>query len=375
MRARIVAAMCIMMAGLTGCITGGKQFAYVVGPTANEVFQFQILANGQLAALSPGNFPGGTTPVSVVIHTSGLFAYIANFSGNAVTLLAVNRGNGQLTVPVNTNPIPPPTPPNVFNTGNGPIALAQNPAGTFLFVANQGSGDVDAFTIDPSTGNLGFLKATAIVNQPPPPAPPLPTAHPSAIAVAPNGNLLFTADPVLGEIAAFSIDSKGGLTEVTGSPFVIGGGATPVSITVDPSSRFLYASDPAHNAVLGFAIQSNSLSPIAGSPFAAGTQPLGLTLAPQGAVLYVANHGSNNISAFVIDSSTGALAAVPGSPFATAGQGPNFVAASSTSVYATDQGTNDVSAFTIGANGALSPVTGSPFNVATSPVSITLVNQ
>ncbi|HEY6293130.1 MAG TPA: beta-propeller fold lactonase family protein [Terriglobia bacterium] len=375
MRAKVVAALCMMMTGLTGCITGGKQFAYVIGPSTNEVFQFQILSNGQLTALTPNNFPGGPTPVSVVIHTSGLFAYVANFAGNAVTLLAVNRGNGQLTVPVNTNPIPPPTPANVFNTGTGPIALAQSPAGTFLFVANQGSGDIDAFSIDQSTGNLGFLAATAIVQQPSPPAPPVPGAHPNSMAISPNGNLLLTADPVLGEVAAFSVDSNGGLTEVAGSPFVIGGGATPTFITVDPSSRFAYVSDPAHNSILGFSMQSNQLTPIPGSPFAAGTQPLGMTLSPQGAVLYVANRGSNNVSAFVIDSNSGALATVPGSPFATAGQGPNFVAASSTFVYVTDQTTNDVSAFTIGANGALSPVTGSPFNVATSPLSITLVSQ
>src|SRR5262245_9641063 len=179
MRAGIVAALCVMMAGLTGCITGGKQFAYVVGPGSNEVFQYQIHANGQLAALSPGNFPGGAGPTSIVIHTSGLFAYVANFSGNAVTLLAVNRGNGQLSVPVNTNPIPPPTPPNVFNVGTGPIALAQHPAGTFLYVANQGSGDIDIFTIDQGTGNLAAATGSPVQITP----SNTPASHPSSIAV------------------------------------------------------------------------------------------------------------------------------------------------------------------------------------------------
>ena len=54
----------------------------------------------------------------------------------------------------------------------------------------------------------------------------------------------------------------------------MGAGATPVFVTVDASSRFLYVSDPAHNSVLGFSIQSNSLTAITGSPFAAGSQPL-----------------------------------------------------------------------------------------------------
>jgi 6-phosphogluconolactonase len=371
MRAGVVAAVCVMMAGLTGCITGGKQFAYVVGPGSNEVFQYQMQSNGRLVALNPGNFPGGAGPVSVVIHTSGLFAYVADFSGNAVTLLAVNRGNGQLSVPVSTSPIPPPTPANVFNTGTGPISLAQTPAGTFLYVANQGSGDIDIFTIDPSTGSLSNAQGSPFKITP----NNTPASHPSSIAISPNGALLFVSDPTLGTVSVFSIASNGSLTAIAGSPFSMGAGATPTFLTVDASSRFLYVSDPAHNSVLGFSIQSNALTPISGSPFAAGTQPAGMTAGPQGAFLFVANHGSNNISAYVIDSKTGALAPVSGSPFATAGHGPNFVAATSTFVYATDQTTNDISAFNIGNNGTLTPVTGSPFNVATSPVWITVVNQ
>jgi YVTN family beta-propeller protein len=359
------------MAGVTGCISGGKQFAYVVGPGTNEVFQFRMQANGHLVALNPGNFPGGAGPVSTLIHTSGLFAYVADFSGNSVTLLAVNRGNGQLSVPAATSPIPPPTPPNVFNTGTGPISLAQTPAGTFLYVANQGSGNIDIFAIDPSTGNL-----TAATGSPFQITPGnTPASHPSSIAVTPDGKVLFVSDPTLGTVSAFTIAGNGSLTAVTGSPFSTGAGTTPTFVTVDASSRFLYVSDPAHNSVLGFTIQSNALAPISGSPFAAGTQPLGMTAAPQGALLFVANHGSNNVSAYVIDANTGALAPVSGSPFATAGQGPNFVAATSTFVYVTDQTTNDIAAFSIGANGTLTAVTGSPFNVAVSPVSITLVSQ
>jgi 6-phosphogluconolactonase len=371
MRAGIVAALCVMMAGLAGCTTGGKQFAYVVGPGTNEVFQFQMSTNGQLAALNPNNFPGGAGPVSVVIHTSGLFAYVADFSGNSVTLLAANRGNGQLTTPVNTSPIPPPTPANVFNTGTGPISLAQTPAGTFLYVANQGSGDIDIFTIDPSTGNLGLANGSPFQITP----GNTPASHPSSMAITSDGKLLFVSDPTLGTVSEFSIASNGSLTAVGGSPFSVGAGATPTFVTVDSSSRFLYVSDPAHNSVLGFTIQSNALTPINGSPFAAGTQPLGMTAAPQGALLFVANHGSNNVSAYAIDANTGALAPVSGSPFATAGKGPNFVAATSTLVYVTDQTTNDISAFAIGTNGTLTPVSGSPFNVAVSPVGMTVVNQ
>lgn len=371
MKARILAALLVAM-GLTGCISGGKQFLYVTGPGTNEVFQFQIHSNGALTALTPENSAAGSNPVAVLIHPPGDFAYIANFLGNNVTLLAVNKGNGQLSVPVNTNPIPPSTPPNIFAAGTGPIAMAMGPAGTFLYVANQGSGNITGFTIDPTTGNLGAVAGSPFLITP----GNTPASHPRSIAVSPKGNFLFVTDPALGTVASFSIDAHGVLTESAGSPFALGAGATPAFVTVEATGRFVYVTDPAHNSVLAFSIQSGgSLSPITGSPFAAGNQPGAMTSGPQGAALYVANQGSNDVSAFVIDSNTGALGAVTGSPFLTGGKGPSYLAASSTFLYVTDATTNDVAAFTIGSNGALKAVVGSPFNVPTSPTWVTLVSE
>jgi 6-phosphogluconolactonase (cycloisomerase 2 family) len=81
------------------------------------------------------------------------------------------------------------------------------------------------------------------------------------------------------------------------------------------------------------------------------------------------------VSGFVIDFGSGALAAVPGSPFATGGKGPAFATSSGSFVYVADKTTNDVAVFAIGKNGTLAAVTGSPFNVATSPQWITLVKE
>jgi 6-phosphogluconolactonase len=375
MKTRIFLALFLMAGGLTGCISGGKQFGYLTGPGTNEVFQFRLLANGTLAPLDPPNAAVGSNPVSVLIHPSGLFAYIANFAGNNVTLLSVNKGNGELAVPTNTNPVPSPTPPNIFNTQTGPVALAISPNGSFLYALNQTSGNISAFVVDPTNGNLSVIS---------PPAPPLPNpppppffgsiVSPSSIAISPNGNFLFVTSPSQKTVSCFSIDSKGLLTEVAGSPFAAG--ASPRFVMVEPSSRFLYVADSASNAVLGFSIQSGgALAPLNGSPFAAGAQPVAMATNPQGSLLYVANQGSNNVSAFVVDVTSGALGAIGGSPFPTGGQGPSFLAASGAFLYVTDQTSNDVAAFSIGSNGGLTAITGSPFNVATSATWITLINE
>ncbi len=359
MKARILWAS-LLIAGLAGCSSGGKQFLYTTGPGTPEVFQFRMHSNGSLTALSQPNASVGPNPVSVVIHPSGDFAYIADFGGNSVTLLTVNRGNGELTVPPNPSPIPPPTPANVFNTGTGPIAMAAAPAGGFLYVLNQGSSNITAFTVDPTTGSLGAVAGSPFA---------LPCSG-SSIAITPKGDALFVTCPTAGTLEALTIDSHG----VLSAPTVASSGGSPTFATVDPTGHFLYYADAVNNNVVGFTVGSNgslTLLPAAG---AAGLQPVALATDPQGALLFVANKGSNNVSVFVIDSKTGALGAVAGSPFPTGGRGPNFLAATGTFLYVTDQLTNDVAALAIGTNGALTPVTGSPFNVATQPVWVALGN-
>lgn len=376
MRARTISALCVMtvaVAGaalLNGCASGHKQFAYVVGQGTNEVFEFRAQSNGTLTPLGQPNFPAGSNPAAVAVHTSGDFLYVADFGGNDVTLLDINKSNGNLSVPTNNSVVAPVTPPNVFTTDGGPVALAMSPTAPFLFVANQSSGDVTVFAVDPGTGSLGQIQGS--------PFPISPASNPHSLAVSPKGNFLFLANPTQGTVTAFAIGNNGALTAVPGSPFAMGTGASPNSVTVERTGRFLYVADTAHNVVLGFSIGSGGgLTAINGSPFAAGTQPVAVGADPQGALLFAANSGSNNVSAYVIDASTGALGQASGSPFATGGRGPSSVAvnADSTVLYVTDGITNDIAALAIRSDGSLKPLTGSPFGLAASGTSIALVSR
>src|SRR5450631_400176 len=58
---------------------------------------------------------------------------------------------------------------------------------------------------------------------------------------------------------------------------------------------------------------TGALTPMAGSPFAAGTSPTSVTVSPNGAFAYVANANSANVSAYTINGGTGALTPVAGS--------------------------------------------------------------
>ena len=365
-----IAFLAVCAAGfLSGCASGHKEFVYVTGPGTNETFEFREQANGSLVPLGTPNFPVGSNPVALAPHSSGDFLYIADFSGNDVTLLDINKSNGNLSVPVSTSIVSPVNPANIFSTDKGPVSLAMSPVSPFLYAVNQTASNVTAFTVDPGSGSLGIVRGS--------PFPIQPVSHPAAVAIAPAGNFLFVANGTEGTIAVFSIGGNGALAQA-GLPISVGAGATPASIAVEHSGRFLYVTDSAHNAVAGFAIQTNgALTPISGSPFAAGVTPLGLGIDPQGALLFVANSGSNTVSAYAIDSSTGALGAVSGSPFPTGGVGPSAVAVDSDTnfVYVTEQTSHDIAAFAIASNGALGTVKGSPFGVATSAKAITVVRR
>jgi 6-phosphogluconolactonase len=365
MKARIFAALCVAVIGLSGCIKGEKSFFYVTGQGTNEVFGFRIHSNGSLTALGTPNFTAGSRPASLAIHPPGDFFYIANSAGNNVTLLDINNGNGNLSVPPTNSALPPLTPPNIFDAGTTPIAMAVAPNAPRLYVANRDSGDISAFLIDPTNGNLGLVNGS--------PFKVVPGAstltNPQSLAITPTGNFLYTANATQGTIAGFAIGSDGALTPVPGSPFAVGtAGASPSFILVHPGGNFLYAADPAHNALLGFSIQSNgAISAISGSPFAAGTGAVALSVTPQGSFLYAANPGDNTVSAYIVDGGSGKLTPVTGSPFPTGGNGPGFVLATGSFVYVADQATNDIAGFSIGRNGTLTKVPGSPFSVAVSP--------
>ena len=374
MRARTISALWVVLgvlmvgaAGLlSGCVAGHKQFAYTVGAGTNEIFSFKALRDGTLTPLATPNFAAGSNPTALAVHTNGNFLYIADFAGNNLLLLDINRGNGLLSTPASTSIVVPVTPPNVFNTGAGPIAVAMSPTAPFLYSANQTEGDITGFTVNPGDGTLSFIQNFPLAAG----------AHPQSLVISPKGDFLFVANPGQATVEVFAISSKGLLAEVAGSPFAMGAGATPNALAVAPSGRFLYVADSAHNAILGFAVQANgAISAISGSPFAAGVLPGALAVDPQGALLYAANTGSNSISAYVIDSASGALGAVNGSPFATGGTGPSALTVDSTTtvLYVSEQASHDIATFGILANGTLKPVTGSPFSVATSAQAIALV--
>jgi 6-phosphogluconolactonase len=349
-------------------------FAYVVGQGDNGIRGFAEKTTGDLSPLAVASFATNPRPVSMVLHPSKNFLYVPNLTSNTVAGFNIDHVNGILS-PIGTAlpPTPVCTSPAVCSN---PVAVAVNPGGQFLFVLNQGSASpavaasISVFSIDTGRGLLtpvaGSPFAFASLSAP----------NPQFLVASPTAGFLYVSNGTSGTISAFSIASNGALSEVAGSPFTVGAGATVAGITIDSKGQFLYAADSANNKIASFSISGGgTLAAVAGSPFTAGTKPVAVAVDSTASFLYAANQGSNNVSAFKI--SSGALTEISGSPFAVVTTGtvgtpqPSFltVDVSNTFLYVANFGSSSISAFGIKAtDGTLGLVTDSPFPQAIQPL-------
>lgn len=201
------------------------------------------------------------------------------------------------------------------------------------------------------------------------------------MAPASAASLAFVSNSGSGTVSAFTVNTAGSLTPVSGSPFSAGAGAEFMAL--DSVHNLLFVSNQSANSLSVFSINTSSgiLTPVAGSPFATGSRPTGVAVAPMAGLVFVGNQNDSSVSVFGINSMTGALTAVAGSPV-TGIANPFGLAVNPAGTllfvnnFRDDNtgGANAVSAFQINSNGTLTPAgapvaTSSPAGI-TSPVGI-----
>jgi 6-phosphogluconolactonase len=226
----------------------------------------------------------------------------------------------------------------------------------FAYVADQGSGKILGYVLNSANGKLTPIAGSPFSTG---------KSGSTSVAVDPAGRFLYATNQFAGDndVSGFRIDCDSGrLTPIQGSPFAAG--SAPTAVAIDPSGRFAYVANRGSNNVSAYTIDEKSgrLSPVTGSPFAAGTFPSAIAVDPLGKFVYVANKSSNNVSGYAINSSTGGLTPLPGSPYA-AQNSPSSVAVDPNDrwVYVANQGSDDISGYFLDSTtGALSPLFTSP---------------
>jgi len=266
--------------------------------------------------------------------------------------------------------------PEINSLGNGAVAGSTPDTITFGYVKTQAA-NYQVSVLGPQAQYCSVTQngSGPIVDANSGNAAAYPTVQ--VVCIGPAARFAYVANAGSANISAFSVNaSTGALSALASSPVSVPASSQLYEIKTDPTGRFLYAVDQSANKIFGFSINSSdgSLTAVTGSPFATGTAPQSLAFDSTGLFVYVSNSGSNNISAFSLNSSTGVLAPLAGSPYTVSGTNPtpNQIVRAGNHLYVTDSGTNSIDVFSIAAGtGALTEgVAASPFATGTSPYSI-----
>ena len=248
----------------------------------------------------------------------------------------------------------PPTLPS--SVGNDMVIVSKK----FLYLPQNDSLTIQAFTIDRTTGTL-----TAISGG------PFPTAGADSITSDPAGRFLFAGNDNTGQVSVFQINSTtGALVAAPGSPFSAFNLDFAHVLAVDGTGQFLYVGQslPAL-PVYAFAIDQNNgaLSPAVGSPFALGVAGVRTDFSGKFAIGISGTTGDNNLYVFAIDATTGALTAVNNSPFATSAATLFNLRVHPSSQFVYSFGLDNSSSFAAIEGFQLDPSTGALTRLAGSP--------
>jgi 6-phosphogluconolactonase len=242
------------------------KFLYVTLMNSSAVAGFSIdPVTGALSAIPGASVPAGNTPVQAIVDSSGKFLYVSNLNDSlgGISGYSIDATTGDLT-PIPGSPFP-------TQAGfPGPAAFAIGGGGKFLYVGMVGTANanntISGFSIDPTTGVLSQLVGS-----------PFPAGQgPIRVAADSAGKFLFSANLFDDTVSAFTIDAtSGALGQVAGSPYPTN--SAPVAVVVDPDGKYVYVANTGSGDLSVFSLNSTSgaLSALAGSPFSTGQQEPG----------------------------------------------------------------------------------------------------
>jgi 6-phosphogluconolactonase (cycloisomerase 2 family) len=310
-----------------------------VAMTIDSAGQFLFVADQQ-ATDSNGN----TVPGSISVFSIGSGGTLTEVTGSPFTVPVLQVG--PTTIANLTGLAVTPTKYPTLNTqavANAECSLVQQlPPSTpeYLYVADANNNVVWAFTVQ-SNGTLSF-----IVN----PSNGVILTFPAdsvttGVAVDPCNRFVFVTNNRSNNISAYTICNgtsparpsicdtnqypEGSLVQVPGSPFGLGGGTSspngPTVLEVDPLANYLYVVDNQSNQLSAFRITqvNGSLAPLSTATVATGINPAAIAIRADDNWVFVANNETLNgfgvLSQYELAPATGVL-----TPFGTGIQTDNY---------------------------------------------------
>ena len=127
----------------------------------------------------------GTNPSFVACDPTGKFVYVVNNYNYNVQAYTINQSTGALTSVGTTA------------TGTNPWSVACDPTGKFVYVTNGGGNTVQAYTINQTTGALTSVGSYAT------------GSFPWGISCDPTGKFVYVANGMANTVQAYRISNFG----------------------------------------------------------------------------------------------------------------------------------------------------------------------
>jgi 6-phosphogluconolactonase len=265
--------------------------AGVVSPVA-----ITVDSSGKFLFVADQATTSGTTAVAgtVSVFSIGSGGSVTEVAGSPFAVPATAGGAAPNLVALAVTP-------RTFPSANAACSKQTPPANEYLYAADAAVNQVWQFQVNTSSGALG------------PPAPSTSVVGvaagsvPSGVAVDPCNRFVYVANQVSNNVSAYTISPTDGTLISAGPATSAGSGPGPIAI--DPLGNFLYVVNTVSNQISGYRISAamGTLTALSPATVATGTTPDSIAIRSDDTWLFVANYNSSSISQYSITPATGAL--------------------------------------------------------------------
>jgi len=248
---------------------------------------------------------GGAGPCHVSVDATGTAVLVANYTGGSVKSFRTGA-DGRLTDATfiqhegsSVNPS--------RQTGPHAHCILPAPQGGFALVCDLGTDRVKIYRLDPADASLAAHEP-AFATVPP-------GSGPRHLVFSPEGTHVYVVNEMTCTLSAFSWDASRGTLDARETISLLPPGAevagsfSAAAIVISPDGRFVFATVRGHDSVSVFATGADGALSLVENVPCGGETPRGLGIDPTGRWLLIGNQRSNSVAVFEIDAATGRLTA------------------------------------------------------------------
>ena len=269
-------------------VSRANTFVYVGGAGAIECFS--VSASGALTLVASQAATAAARFVSLATSPDGKWLIALDSLSQSLYVFGINTSTGALTLNAQV----------AYSIAAGVGTVVPNtvrvaPDGAYL-IASLGTGGDVVFTFNTATGAPSFSGALAVPSG----------DSDNSVAIDANSSYVYLArggtNTGTSGVASFRLGSGGTLTAVQ---TLETSGNTPFSLVLDSTGAYAYTANRGDGTVSGFTVQSGTLTPLSGSPYAAGTLATALARDNSGKYLVAASFGGgSDLTMYSFDTST-----------------------------------------------------------------------